>query len=206
MRSIPRSTDDRPCPIIRSDIGKDVRERVAALEQQYPDFVRLIKEPRGYRDLYEYFDGYDLYVEGVLFCWHVIATIGNKNALLNKLADHEIDEYAKQWVMFHEDRVIYFSDIRDLTELFNVDELDGLNDLLPGQLQALKAKLLIYREKLLRDYRKKEAGPTMRPTKLYPVLEGGRSPAVSEIQPHDPQSVGGGRFLPPVPRELKYPT
>jgi len=198
-RSIPRFTGDRPCPIIHSDISRDVREKIVALRQKYPTFVRLIKEPKSYRNLYEYFDGYDLWVEGVVFCWHVIATIGNQNAYYNKLADREIDEYAKEWVMFHEDRVICNQNCRDLTELFDEDELVVLDDFLPGQLDTLKAKLLLYRGKLLRDYR--ERGPTWEsaPLRLYPVPETDYPPAASLNQRHHPQSIGNSGLAPPIP-------
>jgi hypothetical protein len=183
-RSIPRSADDRPCPIARSDPCKGVREKVETLEKQYPDFVRRIKEPRAYRDLYEYFDGYDLWVEGVQFCWHVIATIGNKNAFINRLAVAEIDVYAAQWVKYHEDRVICHPHKSDLTELFNIDELVGLDQLLPGQFATLKAKLLVYGERLWNDFCKNGPKCETRPPRLYPVPEG-HSPAVSAMHPHD---------------------
>lgn len=194
-RSILQSVEERPFPVVRTDPGRDVWKMVTVLEKQYPNYVRRIEHPRTYMDLYEYFDGYDLWVNGVLFCWHVISTIARKNAYLNHQADQEIDTYAGQWVKFHEDRVIRNPDMRsDLTALFDPDELADLEHLLPGQLAKLRAKLLIYGGRLLIDYGKKGKWE-VRPTRLYPVMEG-------RDQPHDSQNVGGCGTMPPLPCEF----
>jgi hypothetical protein len=207
-RSLPKPP---PSTVVRSNLDADVAEKAAALEGAFPPhLVRSIKEPRGWKDLYEYFDGHGLYVDGVVFCWHVIGQIARRNVFLETRFLKEIDDYAAEWIIFHKEWVIQCQDPTDLTALFNPEEAEGLDALPSHYIDLLRQKLQFHRATLMKQQQQQEREAfemrlQQRPFKpLYAVAEGPYSPMPQPFPAIQPR--GGSRTVPhPLSRKLNFP-
>ncbi|KAI9055957.1 hypothetical protein LZ554_000891 [Drepanopeziza brunnea f. sp. 'monogermtubi'] len=71
--------DPLPMPVIRTNIKGDVEARADQLIKDFPGIAcRIVDEPDWW-GLHDYFDGYDLWIEGPDFCFFVAITIARKN-------------------------------------------------------------------------------------------------------------------------------
>lgn len=203
-----------PARVVRSNLDADVAEKAGALESSFPPhLIRSIGEPKAWPDLYEYFDGHDLYVDGVVFCFHVIRQIARRNLFLETRFQKEIDEYAAEWVIYHKDLVMNNCPA-DLTVMFSPEEAEGLDalprhhiDLLRRMLQFHRTGLMNQQQQLEREaYEMKLPRRPVQP--LYPVVEGqGPYPTMSHppmaMQQRDSRQ-GDRRMGPhPLPSKLK---
>lgn len=180
-----------PVPILRSNISEAVSARAEALETEFPKFIRSVDPPRSWEDLYRYFDAYDLYLEGVDFCFHVITQIGKRNVYLSALYEKEISDYAREWVSYHRDEVVRNPEVGNLTRLFSTAELEGLETLTNFHMHSLVNKLDFFRRHLMAQF----INPQATPRPLYRVPEGSpMHPGLPVARPQDLQRTDGGRI------------
>jgi hypothetical protein len=123
-----------------------IRLRAHSLLTEFPRICRQIREtPNNWHDLYKYFDGVDLFVEGPQFLWYVIHKIIDYNNSCEVVQYSEIDKFAYQWIAAHQDLVLKEPETKDIMALF--DDLDRAN--LDGMEQREKQLLRDH----LNDYR-----------------------------------------------------
>ncbi|KAF4634338.1 hypothetical protein G7Y89_g3772 [Cudoniella acicularis] len=165
----PKRILEEPYPLLiaRSNLEKEVTDKAEILREQFPTVVRSIVQPKKWEDLYQFFDGYDLWVESPSFCFYVIDVIARKNRMLATQFTQEINAYAAQWVEYHRETVLSTPPSTDLLTLFQGEEKNGLQIMTDGEIQALRVALDQQRRSL------NEAMIRTRPIQhLYPVAEG----------------------------------
>ncbi|KAL2068961.1 hypothetical protein VTL71DRAFT_15299 [Oculimacula yallundae] len=139
-----------PAPVIRSNLEGDIEARATQLiEEFFPASQRITTEPPNLWHLHEYFDGYDLWVEGAEFCFQVMIAICNQNKILRAQLD-EIDEFAKSWIKLHKTAVDHNPIFNPMTDLFNDEErMNEINDMSENQMLFLNNRLDYYRQEQL---------------------------------------------------------
>ncbi len=95
--------DPLPPPIARSNMNWDIQKKAQNLVRQFPELARGITPIHEWYHLYKYFDAHDLWVEGAAFCFFVIYRIGVVNEQLIIEQREMIEDFAKDWVAFHEE-------------------------------------------------------------------------------------------------------
>lgn len=153
-----------PSPIARSQLHTDVALAAVDLRDRFPTIVRDIKKLSNWRDLYNFWDGYDLWVQGAPFCWWVIEQIVKKNEVLEPLVDKEIKKYAVEWTEFHQYEVLACPPTILIITLFTQEEAAGLDIMTLGEQKRLKSALDVERKKLFEASR-----PPPQP--LHPIRE-----------------------------------
>lgn len=191
----------------------DVGNKAAALEAAFPrDLMRSVTKPRMWTDLYEYFDGYDLYVDGVAFCWHVIMQIANRNEYIDKLKQRDVNNYAAQWVMFHKDLVVHCQE-SDLISQFTPEECKDLDGIQEKYLDLLRERLQFYRNRVMRQqqqqereaYEKRLPPPRSGLSKqLYPVAEVPYTTVARDFAMQPGNARQTGNQILPQARKLNY--
>jgi hypothetical protein len=121
--------DILPTVVMRSCMEADVQKRCQQLREEFPAIVRAIKRPKGWSDLYAYFDAYDLYTETPLFCFHVITHIAQENEGYAQAFVQEIKSYAREWITSNSELVLNNNPKADLISMVRANEPDSLNDL-----------------------------------------------------------------------------
>ena len=124
----------RPCeaPIImRSDPEHDVEDMISRLRREYPRECRLIMVP--IKNLFDYFDHYDVQLHGTGIIYAVLMGIATHNA---RRADN-IRTFAESWRHFCGDRFWGITpETQDLFTPFDVERYG--NDFLDDALAYLK--------------------------------------------------------------------
>lgn len=64
-----------PATIIRTDLPGDVDIRSNQLLEEFAESRDIFEVPPGWFMLHDFFDGYDIWVEGAQFCYYVIHAI-----------------------------------------------------------------------------------------------------------------------------------
>lgn len=158
-------TQPYPMPIARSQLHTDVALAAVDLRDRFPTIVRDIKALADWRDLYKFWDGYDLWVQGAAFCWWVMEQIVKKNVVLEPMIGKEIKKYAVEWTEFHKSEILACHPSTLITTLFTPDEADGLNIMTLRERGELKAALDEERRKLFDATRSLQQQP------LHPIRE-----------------------------------
>jgi hypothetical protein len=120
-----------PAIVIRSTYSTasddfQIRLRAQSLLREFPRICRQIRKvPNTWHDLYEYFDGVDLFVEGPQFLWYAIHKIIDHNNSCEVAQYSVIDEFARQWIASHQALVLNEPETKDIMALF--DDLDRAN-------------------------------------------------------------------------------
>ncbi|CAG8974064.1 hypothetical protein HYALB_00009566 [Hymenoscyphus albidus] len=155
----------RPAPLTRSRFHEDVANTAKQLRDRFPKIVRDITQIKAWPDLYKFWDGYDLWVQGAAFCYWVIEQIVKKNDILRRMITKEINLYAAEWIEFHRDQVLASPLTTNLTTLFLPgDEEAGLATLSMGENHILRCALERERNRLLEATRPP-------PQSLHPIQE-----------------------------------
>ncbi len=82
-----------PLVLAPSDYDRHFYAKVASLEKEFPDLCAVVvQEPKGWYDLYKYFDAVDLWVLTPSFCCQVVKYIFSQNM-------ETIESYAKEWIV-----------------------------------------------------------------------------------------------------------
>ena len=127
-----------------------IRLRAQSLLREFPRICRQIRKvPNTWHDLYEYFDGVDLFVEGPQFLWYVIHKIIDHNNSCEVAQYSVIDEFARQWIASHQALVLNEPETKDIMALF--DDLDRANQdgMEQHEIKLLGDRLSHYRARLL---------------------------------------------------------
>ena len=120
----------RPAPAIRSrlivrgDLGdRDARDEfVVRLRKEFPEKCKEIKAiPGPSRDVYEYFDGYDVYVHGL----HYLDSIIDQIAWDNVGRIKHLDKFVDVWKMKNEDLFWSLTQESTLQEVFGKDDFEA---------------------------------------------------------------------------------
>lgn len=70
--------EPRPMPIIRANMGNDIEARADQLLKDFPEAAgRIVNQPDWW-GLHDYFDSFDLWVDGPDFCYWVVVAIARK--------------------------------------------------------------------------------------------------------------------------------
>ncbi|RDL40990.1 uncharacterized protein BP5553_00969 [Venustampulla echinocandica] len=177
---LPKRTLEKslPPPIVRSNFNSDVIQKAEILREKFPTIARSMTTPTKWEDLYQFFDGYDLYADGAVFCFYVISEISRKNQYLAASFANEIFKYAAEWISYHKEQVLRSPPAQDLIDLFLPEELEGLDTMTRDEIQSLGVALEQHRRILLEDtFRPRRVQP------LYPVLECSPDMAASYLPP-----------------------
>jgi len=83
-------------------LGLKVYEKSCAIRGNFTRFMKDVKVPTTWTDLYQYFDSYDLWNNGIYNCWNVINLIAEDNKLIEPLVREDkltvVDEWIDQWM------------------------------------------------------------------------------------------------------------
>ncbi|KAG9239496.1 hypothetical protein BJ875DRAFT_538715 [Amylocarpus encephaloides] len=161
-----------PVSLVRSNILHDVKWKVQHIRDEYPTIASSITEPAKWEDLYQYFDGFDLYVQGASFCYYVVQTLGQQNRCNKAIIAREIDLWAAEWINFHSEQVLNGPPNADLIEMFTMDEHAGLETMTLEEIKLMFVGLEKHRDIFLSSIR-----PRVQP--LYPVQERFYTPALT---------------------------
>jgi len=195
-----------------------IRLRAQSLLREFPRICQQIrKTPDTWLDLYEYFDGVDLFVEGPQFLWYVIQKIIAHNHSCEVAQYSVMDEFAHQWIATHQALVLNEPETKDIMALF--DDLDRAN--LDGMEQheenLLGDRLNHYRARLfskMAEARHRAMPPSSHyqpsnervPSMPYPSLQypNERVPSMSHSQLQHPLPGMGPHAPIVVPREQQF--
>ncbi|RDW92549.1 hypothetical protein BP5796_01943 [Coleophoma crateriformis] len=143
-----------PAQIVHSDLDGAIVRKANALRDEFTVEVQHVKAPVLFEEIYKYFDGYDLWTEGVIFLYHVLDYIERENVQLDKEFEEMEEKEIKAWVVdwfqrTDEDLIFYTRKNLDLTTLFSPTdalEVQGLssrqNEILQAHLEKLRRELL----------------------------------------------------------------
>ena len=83
-------------------LGLKVYQSACVIRSNFTSFMRDVKEPKNWTDLYQYFDSYDLWNNGVYNCWNVIKLIAEDNKSIEPLIREDkrtvVDQWIDQWM------------------------------------------------------------------------------------------------------------
>ncbi|CZS89486.1 uncharacterized protein RAG0_00863 [Rhynchosporium agropyri] len=143
-----------PTAVVRSNMKDDVEARASQLIEEFP-FAREIVDVSGdWYDLHQFFDGYDLWVEGARFCYMVMFVLCRKNTEHREIRNAQmaiIDEFAMQWITSNQSVVLYNPSVYPMTALIPIDDqLEfEFHDMTLEQIQFLNERLDYHRQVLL---------------------------------------------------------
>jgi hypothetical protein len=215
-----------PAIVIRSTYPSatddlQIRLRAQSLLTEFPRICRQIREtPNNWHDLYKYFDGVDLFVEGPQFLWYVIHKIIDHNKSCEVEQYSEIDKFAYQWMAAHQALVLKEAkepETKDIIALFDDLDMANLDGMEQHEKQHLRERLNHYRARMLfknAEARCRAMAPLSRyqpsnervPSMPYPSsqLSNDRVPSMSHSQLQHPFP-GMGPHAPIVgPREQQF--
>lgn len=112
----------RPSRTVRSGqdslLDDEILDRANALRHEFRDISDKLMPPARWSDLYQYFDGYDIYVQNPGFLFLVISLIGRQN--LDKI--QLIQDAMLQWVETNWIRFIQFPAGADIVSMATTPE------------------------------------------------------------------------------------
>ncbi|KAI6713189.1 hypothetical protein JHW43_004274 [Diplocarpon mali] len=148
--------EPKPMPIIRTAMEADVEARANQLMKKFPQIASsIIAPPATWYNLHDFFDGYDLWVDGPHFCYFVAIRIARKNLESQRHIEillTEIRKFAQEWVTRNQHIILRSADIGDLTTLFDEWDRPNLDGMSPDEVQYLVEHLDIERRLFLDRY------------------------------------------------------
>jgi hypothetical protein len=105
---------------MRSSLEADVLMRCDQLREEFPTIARSVERPKGWTDLYAFFDAHDLYTEGPLFCFQVVGRLAQDNEKRSQ-EFLEIKNNAKDWMLSNRDRILNSHINADMFPMFTAD-------------------------------------------------------------------------------------
>ncbi|KAK6581265.1 hypothetical protein PZA11_005956 [Diplocarpon coronariae] len=148
--------EPKPMPIIRTAMEADVEARANQLMKKFPQIASsIIAPPATWYNLHDFFDGYDLWVDGPHFCYFVAIRIARKNLESQRHIEillTEIRKFAQEWVTRNQHIILRSADIGDLTTLFDEWDRPNLDGMSPDEVQYLVEHLDIERHRQFNGY------------------------------------------------------
>lgn len=91
-----------PASVVRTSFQQDVYNEAKRLRSVVSEeLYSQVRQPRTWYDLYDYFDAYDIYVKGALFCCQVLNEIFNGNEHRRET----LDRIALRWITEHPESI-----------------------------------------------------------------------------------------------------
>ncbi|KAK0110675.1 hypothetical protein ONS96_002277 [Cadophora gregata f. sp. sojae] len=163
-----------PAPIIRTNALGDVAIKSNQLLEEFPDAQNFLNVPFDWLILHDFFDGYDLWVEGATFCFHVMLAICGKNITRHEelaQVSHdqrlEIDRFANDWVCSHSAIVRANLKVEKMTTLFNDVDRAELIGMTEAEITILNQGLDYHRQHYLEYFTQSTRTP-MEPRSSFP--------------------------------------
>jgi hypothetical protein len=170
----PKRALKAPYPVrtIRDTPHVDISQRESLLRLDFPTIVRSVVAPKKWEDVWQYFDAYDLWIDGPQFCFYVLAHMAKTNALYHTQFTNEIEHWAVNWVYYNKQKVLTYPPKADLVVLFEAEEAESLLSMTPEEIRWLRICLDRQRGFLQASQRTRSA------PQLYPVQD--HFPAIND--------------------------